>query len=100
MKGKNGCGGTSQGEIRSSQGEIDYRTATRVRRRAKPAFPVRVPPPSGAPAAPLPQPSSGTAINLLPQRIWRAAGYASTAPDRLQPEPAAATATATMCGAP
>src|SRR6266404_3430915 len=76
--------GLSQGEIGLSQGEIDCRSAITVCRRAKPAFPARVPPPSGAPAALLPQPS----INLRPQRIWRAAGFASTAPDRLQPEPA------------
>src|SRR5258707_3907649 len=106
MKGKNECGGLSQaksglsqGEIGLSQGEIDCRSAITVCRRAKPACPARVPPPSGAPAALLPQPSIGTAINLRPQRIWRAAGYASTAPHRLQPEPAAATATATTGGA-
>src|SRR5258705_10206640 len=114
MKRKNECGGLSQaksglsqgeiglsqGEIGLSQGEIDCRSAITVCRRAKPACPARVPPPSGAPAALLRQPSIGTGINLRPQRIWRAAGFASTAPDRLQPEPAAATTTSTMWGAP
>src|SRR5258705_12929152 len=92
--------GIIAGEIGLSQGEIDCRTAITVCRRAKPACPARVPPPSGAPAALLPQPSIGTAINLRPPRILRAAGYASTAPHRLQPEPAGATATTTRWGAP
>src|SRR5258706_13256193 len=82
--------GIIAGEIGLSQGEIDCRTAIRVCRRAKPACPARVPPPSGAPAGLLPQPSIGTGMNLRPQRIWPAAGYASTAPDPLQPGPAAA----------
>src|SRR5260370_19745951 len=110
MKRKNECGGLSQaksglsqgeiglseGEIGSSQGEIDCRTAITVCRRAKPAFPAWVPPPSGAPAALFPQPSIWTGLNLRLQRIWRAAGDASTAPHRLHPRPAAATATATI----
>src|SRR6266581_7194281 len=93
MKGESECGGLSQGEIGLSQGENGLP-------HAKPAFSARVPSRSAVPAALLPQPSIWTRINLQPQRIWRAGGCASTAPDHLQPEPAAATATATTCGAP
>src|SRR5438046_7352331 len=107
MKGESECGGLSQGEIGLSEGEIGLsqarsicRNAKAVCRRAKPAFPARVPSQSAVPGALLPQPSIWTRIDLQPQRIWRAGGCASTAPDHLQPEPAAATATATTCGAP
>src|SRR5258705_7000978 len=106
MKGKTECGGLSQGEVGSSQGKLGLsqgknriiaaRTRSIAARnalwQAKPAFPARVPPRSAVPAALVPQPSIWTGIGLRPQRIWHAAGSASTAPDRLRPEPAAATA--------
>src|SRR5258708_13710915 len=107
MKRESECGGLSQakiglsqGEIGLSHGEIGLPQRDNGLPQAKPACRALVPPRSAVPAALLPQPSIWTRINLQPQRIWRAAGCASTAPYRLPPEPAAATTTATKCGAP
>src|SRR5258706_10505998 len=100
MKGESECGGLSQGEIGLSHGEIGLPQRDNGLPQAKPACPAPVPPRSAVPAALLPQPSIWTRINLQPQRIGGAAGCGSTAQYRLPPELAAATATATKCGAP